>query len=101
MKANSVQCTVCITWIHRRCSGVCCDLLLLADGFRCKRFDGTIQECDLTGYLVVDGETYGCVRSFCYLGDTLDGDGAADLAATARISPARDETSGKCQLCQK
>ena len=24
---------------------------------------------------MVDGETYGCVKSFCYLGDTLDGDG--------------------------
>ena len=31
---------------------------------------------------MVDGETYECVRSFCYLGDTLDG---ADLAATSRI----------------
>ena len=34
---------------------------------------------------MVDGETYGYVKSFCYLGDTLDGDGGADLAAIARI----------------
>ena len=34
---------------------------------------------------MVDGETYGYVKSFCYLGDTLDGDGGADLAATSRI----------------
>ena len=34
---------------------------------------------------MVDGETYACVKRFCYLGDTLDGDGGADLAATARI----------------
>ena len=34
---------------------------------------------------MVDGETYGCVKSFCYQGDTLDGDGGADHAATARI----------------
>ena len=34
---------------------------------------------------MVDGETYGCVKSFCNLGDTLDGDGGSDLAATARI----------------
>ena len=33
---------------------------------------------------MVEGETSGCVKSFCYLGDTLDGNGA-DLAATARI----------------
>ena len=46
---------------------------------------GTIQEVDLAEDLMVDGETYECVKSFCYLGDTLDGDGGADLAATARI----------------
>ena len=32
----------------------------------------------------MDGETYGCVKSFCYLG-TLDGYGGVDLAATDRI----------------
>ena len=32
---------------------------------------------------MMDGESYGCVKSFCYLGDTLDG--GADLATTARI----------------
>ena len=64
MQANSVQCTVCIKWIHKRCSGVRGDLLKVADGFRCKRCAGTIQED---------------------LGDTLDGDGGVDLAATARI----------------
>ena len=34
---------------------------------------------------MVDGETYECVKSCCYLGDTLDGDGGADLTATAII----------------
>ena len=34
---------------------------------------------------MVDGETYECVKSFCYLGDTVDGDGRAELAATAGI----------------
>ena len=48
----------------------------------CKRCDGTIQDADLAGNLVVEEETYGCVISFCYLGDTLDGDGGTDLAAT-------------------
>ena len=46
----------------------------------------TVQEADIAEDLVVDGETYGCVKSFCYLGDTLlDGDGGAGLAATTRI----------------
>ena len=37
-------------------------LSLVADGFRCKRCDGTIQEAVLAGDLVVDEETYGCVE---------------------------------------
>ena len=34
---------------------------------------------------MVDGETYGSVKGFCCLGDTNDGDGGKDLAATVRI----------------
>ena len=77
------ECTVCIQSIHKRCSG---DLSLVADGFRCKRCDGTIQDVDQAGDLVVDGESYVCVKSFCYVGvNTLDGDGGSDLSAIARI----------------
>ena len=61
------------------------DLSWVANGFRCRRCDGTIQEADLADDLMVEGETYGCVKRFCYLGDTLDGNGRADLGATARI----------------
>ena len=60
------------------------DLSLVANGFRCRRCDGTIQEVALGEDLLLEGETYGYVKSFCYLGDTLDGNGA-DLAATSRI----------------
>ena len=60
------------------------DLSPVADGFRCRRCDGIIQEADLVEDLMVDGKMYGCVKSFCYLGDTLDGDGGADLAARIR-----------------
>ena len=58
-------------WINKRCSGVRGNLLRVADGFRCRRCDGTIQEVNLAEDLMVDGETYECVKSFCYLGDFL------------------------------
>ena len=51
--------------IHKRCSGVHGDLSGVADGFRCRRCDGTIQEVDLVEDLMMDGETYECVKSFC------------------------------------
>ena len=116
VQANSIQCTECKKLIHKRCSGVRGDLSRVADGFRCKRCDGTIQEADLAEDLMVDGRTYECVKRFCYLGDNLDGDGGADLTDTARIrngwmkfrellpsltSPVGDERSSVCQLCQK
>ena len=49
----------------------------------CNRCDSTTQEADQAEDLVVVGETFGCVKILCYLGDTLDGDGGADLATTA------------------
>ena len=49
----------------------------------CKRCDSTTQEADLSEDLVVDGETFGCVKILCYLGDTLYGDGEADPDTTA------------------
>ena len=50
VQANSVQCTVCIKWIHKRFSGgVYVDLSLVADGLRCKRCYGTIQDLILLG----------------------------------------------------
>ena len=64
---NSVQCTVCKKWIDKRCSGVRGDLSRVVDGFSCKRCDGTIQEVDLAEDLMVDGQTYECVKRFFYL----------------------------------
>ena len=83
--ANSVQCTVCKQWIDKRCSGVCGDLSGVSDGFRCMRCDETIQQVDLAEDRMVDGETYECVKSFCYMGDTLNGDGGVNHAAAASI----------------
>ena len=40
------------------------DLSRVVDGFRCRQCDGTIQETDLAEDLMVDGETYGCVKSY-------------------------------------
>ena len=47
LQANSVQCTVCKNWIHKRCIGVRGDFSRVADGFRCRRCEGTIQEAHL------------------------------------------------------
>ena len=42
-------------------SARCCGTHV-ADGFSCRRCDGTIQEAHLAEDLMVDGETYGCEK---------------------------------------
>ena len=42
----------------------------------------TPREAALAEYLVMDRETYGCVKSVCYLGDTLGREGGIYLATT-------------------
>ena len=59
VQTNYVQCTVCIKWIHKRCSGIRDNLSLVADGFKCKRCDGTIQEADLAGGVTT--QIYSCI----------------------------------------
>ena len=84
-------CSVCgkgEQYVKMDSQGVQCargDLSRVAAGFRSMRCNGTIQEVYLAEDLMVDGETYECVKRFCYLGDPLDGEGGVDLAATARI----------------
>ena len=40
VQANTVTCTVCKMWIHKRYSGIRGNLSLVVDGFRCNRCDG-------------------------------------------------------------
>ena len=47
---------------------------------------------------VVDGETYGCVKSFCYLGDTLDGECGVHLAATLESEMAGRSSGSLCHF---
>ena len=69
---QTIKCTVCKSgFTSGSCSGVRGDFSLVVDGFRCKPCDDKIQEVNLE----VGGETYGCVKSFCYLGGTLDDGG--------------------------
>ena len=44
------------------------------------------KKLDLPQDLVVDGETYECIKSFCYLGGSSDNFSISDIQS----SPARD-----------
>ena len=87
VQANSIQCKGCQKWVHRRCSGVKGSLLAACDTFQCKRCRGEVPQAGPAEQegLVVDGEAYEAVDSFCYLGDMLNADGGVDLAVTTRV----------------
>ena len=74
--SNTVKCTACKWWIHKRYSGVRGNMSLIVYGFKYKRCDGIILEPDLAKGLVMYGETCGSVKNFCSLGDNLVGNGA-------------------------
>ena len=87
--SNSIQCTSCNGWVHKRCSGVK-GVLARAEGtFVCKvcesvDVNGESGDVD-EGIDLGDGVCIENVGKFCYLGDMLNGNGGADSASVARV----------------
>ena len=79
--ANSIFCTVCKQWVHKKCSG-----LYGVVGFECSRcVEGTghgevkkEMEIEYVGKLE-------CVDKFFYLGDMIGSGGGAEEASRARV----------------
>ena len=86
--ANSIRCTACGSWVHRRCSGVRGSLTAASATFVCKRCMGVMPRRSTVGdgeELTVAGQSYEVVTRFCYLGDMLDAGGGSEAAVSARI----------------
>ena len=92
---NSIQCTKCDGWVHKRCSGVKGSLSRASASFvcnTCKRGttrgrsenddddDDDDDDVDLGG-----GVSFGKVKKFCYLGDMMNGEGGANSATITRM----------------
>ena len=59
-----MQTPLCVHDVKSRSHAVACAWRIIIDSrcFMCNRCDSTTQEADLTEDLVVDGETFGCVK---------------------------------------
>ncbi len=82
---NSIQRTMCAEWVHQKCSGLRGSLTSVAGTFKCKvctegAADRGNVELDLG-----DGAKLEGVKTFCYLGDMLNGEGGSDSATIARM----------------
>ena len=68
---NSVQCTKCQLWVHKRCSGVYRSLTQEKDFITCKKcIPGVLFE-DEDKMITLDGENIEVVDRFSYLGDVI------------------------------
>jgi len=82
---NSIQCTSCQKWVHRKCSGIKGSMYKVMKIFVCR---GCVNPVTGTGYTSVDigvNAKLDLVDKFCYLGDMLSVDGNADAAVETII----------------
>jgi hypothetical protein len=86
VRDNSIKCTTCNAWIHKRCSGITGRLQAVAD-YSCKRCrDGpTSQQEALKEISIEPGKKLECVERFCYLGDMIGEGGGAEEASRTRV----------------
>ena len=81
---NSVQCTKCQHWVHKRCSGVHGSLTQVKD-FTCKKcIPGVLFE-DEDKMITLDDDNIEIEGRFSYLGDVISMEGGAQEAVTSRI----------------
>ena len=85
--SNSIKCTACNAWIHKRCSGVSGNLTHVSQ-YRCVKCTGGGSPVKIETQQLLplgDGQSLECVEKFCYLGDMIGAGGGAEEAARARV----------------
>ena len=87
VRANSILCTQCGKWCHKRCSGLQRITERAAQVFVCPRCSrGPVSMAEAP--LAIEDEEVGLVDHFCYLGDMLSCEGGAERAVTVRTAAA-------------
>ena len=84
---NSILCSVCTKWVHKRCSGIS-GKLVENPTYSCPRCTGNCPERlpdMLISHLVCGDSKLEVVPTFCYLGDTCGQTGGCIDAINARI----------------
>ena len=86
---NSIQCSQCMYWVHKKCSGVTGRLAEDPD-YACPRCCDQARPIDNrpVTQVDVDGTQLDVGSNFCYLGDMLCAGGGCKLAIVTRCSTA-------------
>ena len=82
---NSIQCSMCKLWVHKRCSSLK-GRLVQNSQYACPRCLGNARPIDgrPTTLLDIDGSPLEVISTFPYLGDTLNAGGGCDSAIAGR-----------------
>ena len=83
--SNSLQCTRCQNWVHKKCSGIKGSMSKVAKSFICRGCLNPVTSSVCTSVDIGASAKLELVDKFCYLGDMLSVDGGADAAVEARI----------------
>ena len=83
--SNSLQCTSCQKWLHKKCSGIKGSLLKVAKSFICRICLNPVTTAGRTNVDIGASAKLELVDKFCYLCDMMSVDGDADAAMEARI----------------
>ena len=87
--ANSIFCSSCEHWVHKKCTSIK-GRLTPNPNFKCCRCLGTARPIDSrpANHVLVDDHKLEVVGSFCYLGDSVSAGGGCEAATVTRIRTA-------------
>jgi len=83
--SNSIQCTSCWKWVHKKCSGIKGSMYKVMKTFICSGCSNPVISTDHTSVDIGASANLEAVDKFCYVGDMLSMDGDADAVVEARI----------------
>jgi hypothetical protein len=81
---NTIQCTKCQSWTHKKCSGVKESLASLKTPFVCKVCTAGKVDNEVCAGIKVGDDTFERVGKFSYLEDTINANTSAESASVAR-----------------
>jgi len=83
--SNSIQCTSCQKWVHRKCSGIKGSMYKMMKTFICRGYVIPVTSRGCTSVDIGVNANLELVDKLSYLGDMLNVDGDADADVENRI----------------